>query len=187
MALGDEDVAVRRDEHVVRLDRRTRARAAPPALPSVISTLPSGLNLMTWCPMFVGGGAGSGASAARRAAAPRRVVLAVGHPDVAVAIDVMPCGKINMPAPKLFTSLPVASNFSTESGQTFCRSRDRARVRAAALGDPDGRAVLVDVDRAGRAPRAALGQFRPAFDRLIRVRQVVGRRDGGLRKDGAAD
>src|SRR5258708_8814369 len=26
----------------------------------------------------------------------------------------MPCGKISMPAPKLFTSLPVESNFSTD-------------------------------------------------------------------------
>src|SRR6185436_20841833 len=26
----------------------------------------------------------------------------------------MPCGKIIMPAPKLFTNLPVASNFSTD-------------------------------------------------------------------------
>ena len=48
MALGDEDVAVRCRRDVIRLGQAGRAGLpATPALPSRISTFPSGLNLMT--------------------------------------------------------------------------------------------------------------------------------------------
>ena len=50
-----------------------------------------------------------------------------------------------------------------------------AAVGAAALGHPDRLAVGIDVDGAGRAPRAALGQLEVVLDRGVRIRRLVDR------------
>jgi len=57
------------------------------------------------------------------------------------------------------------------------RRRIEAAVAAAALGDPDRLAVLVDVDGARRSPLAAVGKFEIVLDRVVRIRRVVHRRN----------
>src|ERR1700719_3538226 len=69
---------------------------ATPGLPSVISTLPSGLNLKTWWPL------------------PSLPSPSVTHTFPAGSTN-RPCGNNMRPAPKLFTSLPVSSNLRTGS------------------------------------------------------------------------
>src|SRR5215471_16757601 len=69
---------------------------SPPGLPSVMSTFPSGENLNAWKPL------------------PSRAWPSVTQilPSLSTQI---PCGKINMPEPKLLTRLPEGSNLSTGS------------------------------------------------------------------------
>src|SRR5437870_103865 len=59
-------------------------------------------------------------------------------------------------------------------------SRAHTVVDAAPFGDPNAFSVLVDLDRARRAPGATVGHLRPALDGLIRVRAVVDRSDRSL-------
>ena len=122
MAVGDEDVAVGRDQHVgrrvedaaVRRRRRRACRASSEACPS-------GLNFMTVWPLpFLTWPS-------------ETQILSSWSTD-------MPCGQTNMPAPKLTTTLPDASNFvigsmfesrrvlppQRSNTQTLLPSRDRA-------------------------------------------------------------
>ena len=103
--------------------------------------------------------------AARRT---RRVVLAVDDPDVAVAIDGDAVREDDEAGAEALDQLSVPRRTSAPD-----RASSQARVRAAALADPDADAVLVDVDRTRRAPRAPFGQLRPAFDGAVGIRQVV--------------
>src|SRR5262245_46858130 len=64
---------------------------ATPGLPSVISTLPSGLNLNTWWPL------------------PSLPRPSVTH-TLPARSTCRPCGNSSSPSPKAFTSLPDASN-----------------------------------------------------------------------------
>ena len=64
---------------------------ATPALPSASRTFPSGLNLKTCWPL------------------PSLPWPSVAHTFPSLSTE-KPCGKINIPAPKLFTSLPEESN-----------------------------------------------------------------------------
>ena len=110
------------------------------------------------------------AAAVRLARSPRAGRGRLSFPSVTQTLPSrstwMPCGKTIMPAPKLFTSLPVASNLSTGSSGDILPVAVGAAVRAAALADPDRLAVLVDVHRARRAPLAALGQLEVVVHRL---------------------
>ena len=165
VAFGDVDVAVRGGHDVVRLEEAVRRRFRRPATPSVISSLPSGLNLKTWCPISFAGGGGSGASGGGAAGARAACCPARRSPRCCRARSTwIPCGKIISPAPKLATSFPAGSNFRTDR-----QIRIQAGVRAAAFADPDRTAVLVDIDGARRSPRPAVGHLRPAFDRAVRI------------------
>jgi hypothetical protein len=63
-----------------------------------------------------------------------------------------------------------------------------ALVFTAALADPDRHAVLVDIDRARRAPLASLRELQRLFDRLVGVGEIVCGCDGVLREgDGAGE
>ncbi len=74
-----------------------------------------------------------------------------------------------MPWPKLVTSFPSASNLRMlGSGEISPVVRFRQRVRAAPLADPDRPAVAIDLHRARRTPRPALGHLRPLLDRAVR-------------------
>ena len=79
----------------------------------------------------------------------------------------IPCGKMNMPEPKLFRSFPLASNSSTgssvEPAQLFLPHRSATQMW------PFG----IDIDGAGGSHGAALGQMEPAGDGLVRIRKIV--------------
>ena len=72
-----------------------------PGVPSVINTLPLELNLTTWCPRLPAG-ARAGATASVTQTLPSRSTS-------------MPCGQMNIPPPKLATTLPSGLNLITES------------------------------------------------------------------------
>src|SRR4029077_18367910 len=90
---------------------------ATPALPSLINTFPSGLNLKTWWPL------------------PSLPAASVTQTLPAGAVRT-PCGSTNIPAPKLATSLPEASNLrigarfdpSQANGSPGFRSDGSAKV-----------------------------------------------------------
>src|SRR6185295_5720801 len=77
--------------------------------------LPSGLNLKTWWPTSLLGAGGSGESGG----APRARRGLLSCPSVIQMLPSlstwMPCGKMTIPAPKLLTSVPDASNLRIES------------------------------------------------------------------------
>ena len=75
-----------------------------------------------------------------------------------------------MPPPKLFTILPVWSNFMIGSSVGF---RAGPRVLAA-VEHPDALAVAIDVDADRGAPFAAVGQLGPAVVELVEIGRVVG-------------
>ena len=81
VAVGDEDGAVGRDDDVRGRAEVSGPSPATPALPSVINTFPSGLNLNTWCPL----------PSLARPVAPARVALPV-HVD-AMRADEHPAAK----------------------------------------------------------------------------------------------
>src|ERR1700730_1427314 len=72
---------------------------ATPALPSVINTFPSALNLKTWWPL------------------PSPPWESVAHTFPSLSMKI-PCGTTNSPAPKLFTSLLEESN--SRMGASVC-------------------------------------------------------------------
>src|SRR5687768_5138316 len=78
----------------------------PPALPSVIRTLPSGLNLMTWCPFVL--------SRVAPFCAPRALDQSVTQ-MLPSRSTYRPCGTWTIPAPNDRTTFPLASNFITGS------------------------------------------------------------------------
>src|SRR5205823_1108333 len=88
---------------------------ATPALPSVISTLPSGLNLKTWWPL------------------PSFPSPSVTHTFPSLSTQ-MPWGNTNMPAPKLLKSLPDGSNSRMgdrfEPAQLFAPHRSATHMRS---------------------------------------------------------
>src|SRR5262245_32892799 len=100
---------------------------ATPALPSVSSTAPVGLNLMTWCPLSLA----FDPCASVTQTLPSRSTS-------------MPCGKTNLPAPKLLTSLPDGSNSNTES--MFDPSHVLAPHRSATHTLPFGATSMALVD-----------------------------------------
>ena len=168
MAVADEDVAVGRDE-----DRRRRVE-------------------------LVVAGAGDAGLAERQQELAVRAELehllalaahadAVGQPDIAFAIDMQAVRKDGEAGAEALHQLArrVELQDRVELGAGAVErlpflpfgERDEA-LRAAALGDPDARAVGIDVDRAGRAPDPAFRQFRPVLDRAVGIGQRVGRRHG---------
>ena len=98
-------------DHVVRLieDRdRPAAGLVAAGLAERHRSLPSGLNLKTWWPIDLRRSRGRAAAQSARRTGPtaRQVVLAVGHPDVAVAIDVDAVREDDQPGAEALTSLP---------------------------------------------------------------------------------
>src|SRR5579863_6908436 len=83
---------------------------ATPALPSVSRTFPSGENLKTWCPF------------------PSFPWPSVTHTLPSLSAK-MPWGNTNMPAPKLFSSLPEVSN--SRIGASFEPAQELAPHRSA--------------------------------------------------------
>src|SRR6185503_10711635 len=107
----------------------------------------------------------------RAASAPRlrKVVLTVRDPDVAVAIDVDAVRKHEHPGAEALDEL--ARRIELEHDVDFrelARGTIEAAVGAAPLCDPDGLAVLVDINGAGRSPRASLRHLEVVLDGFVR-------------------
>src|ERR1044072_4437243 len=123
-----------------------------PALPRVISSLPSGLNLKTWWPL------------------PLRPRPSVTH-TLPSRSTCRPCGNRIRPEPKL--EQPARRiEFEDRIERRFGAGERRARIDlrrwprfAAALANPHAGAVGVDRDGAGRPPRPGTGDASPALDR----------------------
>src|SRR5262249_44508896 len=80
----------------------------------------------------------------------RRIVLAVGDPHVAVAVDEDAVREEEQPCTKALHE--VAQRIEFEDRREV---RARARVCPAPFGDPDAAAVLVDLHGAGGSPLAS--------------------------------
>ena len=147
MPFGDEDVSVRCDEARRSAGKKPGA-AAPPRVPSVIRSLPSGLNSKTWFPFVAPGGGPKSVLAAMPCARGASSWPSVTH-TLPSRSTKMPCGKISSPAPKLFTSFPDASNFRIEGrlepAQEFVPQRSATQMLrpslsiSTALVDPHSR------------------------------------------------
>src|SRR3989442_15420578 len=196
MALGHEDVAVGRHDHVVRLIEvvgvggaaRLAERQQQLAVGTELEFLMalrrsrqrSRAALRRAASAFAALTAAS-ASAARRK---RRVVLTVGHPHVALAVDEDAVREDQHPLAEALHEL--AARIELEHRGQIRHLTARAietTVLLTAFGDPDRFAVLVDLDGARRSPRAPFRQLEVAFNRLIRVGQLVGRLHLGLRRN----
>src|ERR1700752_4800264 len=93
---------------------------ALPGVPSCSSTLPSGLNLMTVCPLPAeSGNCLSSASVADRASTTQTL------PSLSTS---MPCGQRICPAPKLLITFPLGSNLTI--GSTFEPAHELAPHRS---------------------------------------------------------
>src|SRR6266702_2387971 len=105
MALRDEDIAIRRHYHAARFGQGVRRVSGDPAFPSVSSTFPSELNFTTVWPLPFA----SGFFFNSRSFAPR---MSTTHTLLSWSTYIL-WGKMNMPAPKLFSRLPDESNLRT--------------------------------------------------------------------------
>src|SRR4051812_20614625 len=103
------------------------------------------------------GGRTRGAAAANRA-------RAIGDPHVAIAIDRDAVRRLDQPSAEALHEISVLVELEDR-----IERRAYTVVDPAALGDPDARAILVDIHGARRAPRATGGHFRPALDGLIGI------------------
>ena len=174
MPVGDEDIAARRDQ-----DRRRRvefvgAVARMAGLAERHQEFAVGTELEDLM-AFAGGAEG------------------VGHPHIAIAVDMKAVRKQKQPGPETLhqragrVELENGVEIRAVAGERATRLEERrGRERAAALGDPDAGAVRIDVDPAGRAPRPAVGQLSPVLDGAVRIGEPVGRA-AGLRARKAAE
>jgi len=113
---------------------------------------------------------------------PARIVLTVGHPDVAVLIDVDAVREDQQPRAEALDELPGRVELQHRRQiRHLAGGAIEAAVLAAAFRDPDRLAVLVDVDGARGSPRTAFGQLEVVLDRVVVVGRVVGRLSGVLR------
>ena len=121
-----------------------------PALPSVIRTLPSGLNLMDLVTLG--------------ALAP-----AVGDPHIAIPVDVEAVRERQTSRRRSFSS-QLAGWIDLEDWRHVRAVAARA---AAALEHPDALAVAVDVDADRLSPFAPVWKLGPVLDRAIRIGRVA--------------
>ena len=166
MAVADEDVAVGRDEDGGGRVELVGACAGDASLTERQQELAVGTELEDLMALAV-------------------LADAVGQPDIAFAIDMQAVRKDGQAGAEALHQPPDASNFRIGSslepaqskGWPSCHLANGSKaLHAATFADPDARAVGIDIDRAGRAPGAAFGQFCPVLDRTIAIGQRIGRR-----------
>ena len=132
-----------------------------PLVPSVISTLPSGLNFTTTWPRMSPFGVRLAATAS------------VTHTLPSLSTS-SPCGQMNRPPPKLLRTLPSGLNWTIGSALRVAAlvTEPRGILEAFASHDrPDAAAVRIDRHLADGAHRPAVRQLCPAFGDAIRVRK----------------
>ena len=173
--LGDVDLAVRGDQHVVRL----------PEEPGIAGTGPAGSARFAQGHQHLAVGAElvnlvTGGRILRLGVSAERT-RTVGYPDVPLAIHLDTVRRENQPGAERLLHGPGRI-------EQVDRRQRRAgtRILPASLGHPDSPAVGGDRHRAGRAPGTAVRELRPSFDGLVGIGQVVDRLHVGLRADRGA-
>ena len=158
VTVGHEDVAVRRDEHVGRLVERVGTVAGDARLAERHQHLAVRTELVDDLALVV-----------------RRIARAViGHPDVAVLVDVKTVREVEQPGAELPEQLARGVEV-----QNRIELRSDAGVGAAAVVGPD-RAVGREVDAGRGSPLASVRKLAKAHARLVRIRLVVLRLITGL-------
>src|ERR1051326_1408988 len=165
MTLSHEDVAVRGDKQRIRLEEERRV---PPAagLAQRHEELAGRTELEDLMAL------GRSRIARRRCAASPTATRAraVDYPHVVITIDEDAVWRDDQSGAEMRHERSRRIELEDR-----IETRSRTAVRAASFGDPDTHAVLVYRHGAGRSPHSSLGHLRPARDRLIRIRRVVGR------------
>ena len=175
VSVGDEDVAVRRDDDGGRRVEVSGPLPGDAGLAERQQQLAVGAELEHLWPL-------------------PSLAEAVGHPDVAVAVDVNAVREQQHSGAEALHQLAgrIELEDRVELRAVAVERHRRIRSATAAAIRPHRSATqtLVPsgsiVDRAGRAPGPAGRQLRPVLDRAIRIGQRIGRR-AGLRGAEAAD
>src|SRR5450631_1238840 len=149
VAVGDEDVAVRRDHDVGRAVELVIAIAGNAWLADRHQQSAIGTELQSRC-------------------APAIADLAIGDPDIAVAV--------RAEAMRPVDQLRAEAHHLPAGGVEFLDRRDARSdtgFAAAAVVDPEAGAVAIDIDADRLAPRPPFGQLRPVLDDVIRIWRAV--------------
>jgi hypothetical protein len=168
MSLGHEDGAVRCDQHVVRL-----VEVAGCCCTSARAERHQELAVRAELEHLVAPGCTrrrTGEGIGRRSLRTRGVILAVGDPHVAIAIDEDAVREHQQSRAEALHELSRRIEL-----QNRRQVRAGARVRTASFGDPDAATVSVDFNGARRAPFASLGQLKVVRDRAVGIRQRISR------------
>ncbi len=167
MRLGDEDAAVGSNQDVVRLGelRRRIARLTGRAERHQEFSLRAELQHRVALALGVGELLQFGFGCRAR----------IDDPHVALAIDIHAVRPEDLSRAEALHDLAVG--IELDDGIDV---RARAHIGAAAIAGPDVFAVDVDVDRAHRSPSPSVRQRAPVAHGLVRIRQVVDRRDLGV-------
>ena len=181
VSFGDEDVAVRRRHDVVGFGERLGRIPGDAGLANRHQHLTLGAELDHLMADQLRGRRRRRRAGRCAARGTRAVVVRVGHPDVAVLVDVNAVGERDHPGAEALHELAggVELQHGIERRHLTVR-RIGAAVHPASFADPDRSAVLVDVDGARRSPGSTGGQFEVVLDRLIRIRAIVDRLGGRL-------
>src|SRR5580704_5728840 len=149
VAVGDEDIAIRRDYDVGRAVELVIAIAGDARLADRHQHPPIGTEFYRRFAAAIAG-------------------LAIGDPDIAVAVSTEAMWPVDQARAEAH-HLPAG-------GVEFLDRRDAradAGFAAATVVDPKAGAVAVDIDADRLAPRPALGQLRPMLDDVIRIWRAV--------------
>src|SRR5579862_9447632 len=149
VAVGDEDIAVRRDHDVGRPVELVIAIAGDARLADRHQHPPIGTELYRRFAAAIAG-------------------LAVGDPDIAVAVGAEAMRPVDQ--------LRAEAHHLPAGGVEFLDRRNAradAGFAAAAVVDPEAGAVAVDIDADRLAPRPAFRQLRPMLDDVIRIWRAV--------------
>ncbi len=180
VAFSDQDVAVRIGNNVVRLVERRGIGRLSGHVAARLAERQQDFALRRELDHLVAhhlrGHRGQWRIGRRTRRARGEVALTVGDPHVAVTIDVNAVREHEhaLAEARHHLAVRIELEHGVERRHLALRAIPAA-VGLAALGNPDAAAVLVDIDRAGRSPGAAFGHLGPAFNRVVRIGQIVRR------------
>ena len=178
MPLTNEDVPVRGNEHVIRLIERRRIGGRTGLIATGPAECHQNLSLRAEFENLVANDFGrrSTRRGCRSARSPWQVVLPIGHPDIPLPIDVDSMGKHHQPGTEALHEFAAFVEF-----QNRVETGADTRVCPAALGNPDGLPIGIDIDGARRSPGSAIRKLRPSLNGLIGIGRGVHRCHAALR------
>jgi hypothetical protein len=193
MSLRDEDVAVGRDQYIVRLVEEVGRRCAAGfterhqelALGAELEDLMTACRSREWT--------GASRRRARRSLCRlwrrrrrRRIVLAIGDPEVAVTVDVDPVRKNEQPLAEARDQFSRCVKLQNRGQVRHLPGRPiEAAIGTASFSHPDASSVLIDLYRARGSPRSTVGHLEEVLDRRVWIGRRVcrGTRRWGLSAD----